>query len=283
MLQVLACKSYAQSDTCYSILEGLKAPEKVVLLKVTNDNEMLDSLLRFVNLEFLQLDNFLSQEAPSSVASVTWLRKLEISNSKFISLPKSYASLVNLEEVIFLNDPDLDLKESVSVLSNASNLKSLKIEGINLDKFPMQITQFTHLQNLSLRNDHLNSLPIELAVLKELRTLDLGQNDFDSIPKFLSEFPELQTLYLDNEARLTFNNSFRTLEAMPALRELHLEGNQIDETKFCAIKLNQMESLFMDKKASESNLNSTKLNLAPVNVPPDISQPLIIPISKKKK
>lgn len=244
-----------------TVEQGLKTPDKVINLYLDNDTNLIDSIVKFKNLNSISLNNFDQQLAPKIIGELTWLKKIEITNSNFKKIPKEYRKLINLDELILINDTSLDISNTLTTFLTASKLKKLDIEGFNFYSIPSQVYEFKSLESLILREDNIKDIPLNIKTLKNIKTLNLGGNNIENIPSSLSELEKLEVLFFDNEKKLNFNSSFKVLEDIPNLKELHLEGNQINNNDIRKLDIVKLERLYLDatKKDNKIELNLNRV------------------------
>lgn len=266
-----------------SIGEGLLEPNKVEYIEIVNltDLDSLDLLLGFPNLKGLSLIDYHFGTAPESLSKLTELRELRFINDDFYTIPASYKNLVNVKKVEFIYDTHLNLQSTFEFLSALPALEELRIEGLSEPVFPEQILFPTQLKILSLRNNHLNALPEGIATLKNLEILDIGNNEFMELPSFIKLMPNLSTIYLDQQPFLRFDYTFNLLKELPALSEVHLEGNHLSREMVESFTQEVFFKVFLD----EDHFARTKL-YAPhinMNLPPMQGSPATtfkIPINR---
>ena len=123
----------------------------------------------------------------------------------------------------------------------------LNLSGMNMESLPQEISLFKNLTYLNLRNNHLRIFPEELSKLQNLKVLDLGGNLFSTISKSISSLESLEELFIDNEQNLDLESSIDVIAAMPKLRILHLENNNAFLNNSSLLKLQNVNSLFVNR------------------------------------
>jgi internalin A len=98
-------------------------------------------------------------EVPESIAQLTDLQELNLSNNKLMSLPESIAQLSNLKEIHLYQNQLMSLPEAIGQLPN---LKDLNLSNNKLMSLPEVIAQLTNLQGLYLHGNDELSLPAEI-------------------------------------------------------------------------------------------------------------------------
>jgi Leucine-rich repeat (LRR) protein len=142
---------------------------------------------------------------------------------------------------------DKEYTELKQALAFPDKVTRLNLSGMNMESLPQEISLFKNLIYLNLRNNHFKIFPEELSKLQHLKVLDVGENLFSSLPQSLSSFESLEELFIDNERNLDFENSLEVIAAIPKLRILHLENNRELPTNFPLQKLQNVNSVFVNK------------------------------------
>lgn len=257
----------------HSIGEGLREPNQVEFLEVINltDLDSLELLTTFPNLKGLSLIDYHFGMAPESLSKLTELRELRFINDDFYTIPASYQNLVNLKKVEFIYDTHLNLESTFNFLSALPALEELRIEGLSAPVFSDQIQFPAQLKILSLRNNHLNVLPEGIATIKSLEILDIGNNEFMELPAFIKLMPNLSTIYLDQQPFLRFDYTFSLLKELPALTELHLEGNHLSREMVKSFTHESFFRVFLDEDHfARTHHYTPHINM---NLPPMLGAP----------
>jgi Leucine-rich repeat (LRR) protein len=235
----------------HSISEALAEPEKVEILEL-NDVKDLDSLKylsQFPKLTSLSLVDFHFGAAPESISNLKSLKELKFIKDDFYTIPASYSKLENLEKVEFIYDTHLSIESAFNFVNGLPKLIELRIEGLPGASFSEDLMFPSSLRILSLRNNHLNLLPKGIIKLQNLEVLDLGNNEFFEIPNYMGGLSQLNTLYLDQQPFLQFDLAFLSINKLPALRNLHLEGNHLKNQEVSELSKNQLYHVFLDEQS----------------------------------
>jgi Leucine-rich repeat (LRR) protein len=147
----------------------------------------------------------------------------------------------------FVFAQEKEYTELKQALAFPDKVTRLNLSGLNMESLPQEISLFKNLRYLNLRNNHFKIFPEELSKLQNLKVLDVGENLFSSLPQSLSSFESLEELFIDNERNLDFENSLEVIAAIPKLRILHLENNREFPTNFSLQKLQNVNSVFVNK------------------------------------
>ncbi len=256
-----------------SIGEGLQEPTQVEYIEVVNLNDLdsLDLLTKFPNLKGLSLIGYHFGTAPEALSQLTQLRELRFINDDFYTIPSSYQKLINLEKVEFIYDTHLNLQSTFDFLSALPALVELRIEGLYEPFFSDQILFPAQLKILSLRNNHLNTLPLGIAAIQSLEILDIGNNEFMELPSFIKSMPNLSTIYIDQQPFLRFDYIFSFLKELPALSDVHLEGNHLSREMVESLTRESLFKVFLDEDHfARTNHYTPHIN---INLPPMVGSP----------
>jgi Leucine-rich repeat (LRR) protein len=96
---------------------------------------------------------------------------------------------------------------------------------------------------LSLNKVRLSTLPDSIRLLTNLQVLLLNKNDLDSLPDAIRSLGALTRIYIGGSPRLGFEHLIDQLAAMPALRGLGLDDNQMGRVPVNIDRLSNLESL----------------------------------------
>lgn len=163
-----------------NVEEALKNPEKVYRLNLGNQKISLtdNDWSKFINLEYLSLQNDHLIEIPLAITNLKTLKILDISGNDFKTLPIEFEKLVNLEELYLNNEKNINLPKTLAVLAQLPNLKTLHLENDNLSKLPEEILAFKNLENLYLNHNKFKQIP-QVKTLDHLKYLDLNDNKIE--------------------------------------------------------------------------------------------------------
>jgi Leucine-rich repeat (LRR) protein len=163
-----------------SIEEALKNPEKVYNLNLSNQNFELsnEDWSKFINLEYLTLENDHLKEFPIGITKLKSLKTINLSGNDFKNLPPAFSNLINLEEIFLNNEKNINLPVTLSILSKLPKLKSLHLENDNLMSLPIEIQDFKNLESLFLNQNKFKEIP-KIESLDHLKYLDLKGNNID--------------------------------------------------------------------------------------------------------
>lgn len=199
----------------------------------------------------LDLSNVGLETLPESIANLSKLQKLDLSENILTTLPVSFFGLVSQLSVLLLG------KSSDNRIVHSSNgaLIKLDLSGVGLKSLHENIGRFSKLITLDLSNNHLATIPDSIGYLPELTTLHihyerrshfpniLGFNRLTSLPK--SFFPlvhRLSKLTLNHtvENQMKFSPDGRLIEL--GLQRLAL--NNLPENIACLSELEKLDLSF---------------------------------------
>lgn len=185
----LVGQSFDKNKEFTTISEALKNPEKVYRLNLSNQDIKLanEDWSKFVNLEYIKLNNDHLIEIPSGITTIKSLKSIDLSGNDFKKLPESFSNLTNLEEVFLNDEKNIDLPKTLEILAKLPKLKSLHLENDNLSSLPSEILLLKNLEFLYLNQNKFKEIP-RLEPLNHLKFLDLSNN------KIKPEFQDIQNI-----------------------------------------------------------------------------------------
>ena len=178
---VVTCQTTSDKNKEFkSIEEALINPEKVYRLNLSNQKVLLTDIewSKFVNLEYLNLENDHLKEIPKGVTNLKTLKVINLNGNDFNNLPVEFSNLTNLEELYLNDEKNINLPKTLGVLSKLPKLKSLHLEDNNLKRLPSKILELKNLENLYLNHNKFKDVP-KIKTLEHLKFLDLYDNDLD--------------------------------------------------------------------------------------------------------
>jgi len=147
--QLLDSLSLDTVYTYHSIEEGLKQPDMVFKLSLRKKKlkTFPMEILRFKNLQYLDLSKNQLEELPPKISELLYLQYLSLSRNKLITLPAAIGRLKNLKRLI-VNQNDIGY-------------------------LPKEIGESENLEYLDLWSNEISDLPEDIKNLKKLRLLDM--------------------------------------------------------------------------------------------------------------
>lgn len=212
------------------------------------------SILSLTRLKKLDISsNRLTGEIPnlSSLSSLTYLN---LSNNNFTGdVQNSYSSLPNLQEIYVGNN---NCSISSTVFSNFPNLKILDISKLNLTEIPSSLTSLQSLSSLNVSNNSITNFS-NLSSLSNLQELNISGNNLTRVPNEINNFTNLKVLDLSNNAITQFS----TLGTLNNLEWLSLENNLLPNIP------NEISSLqnLIHLNLSRNNINGGFSTLSSLN------------------
>jgi hypothetical protein len=137
------------------------------------------------------------------------------------------------------------------VIENAGNFQ-LNLDNLDLYSLPPILQRTRNLQSLSISNNKLQDISL-VASLPELQELIANDNQISDI-NFLQSNTKLQVLCLN---RNNIKTTYKVLKTLPALRELELTGNRINDTLVKPV----LENPHMEKVVLADNPINAPLNI----------------------
>ena len=173
-------------------------------------------------------DKGLSGTIPASVANLTFVRRLDLSNNNFSG---QIPDLSNLQKMQVLNLSYNSLDGIIpDTLTNCSNLKELHLYNNSLTRIPPQIGLLTNLVYMAISNNNLSGIiPPTLGNMTSLVTLYLGANNLGgSIPDEIGKLPNIKTISL---AKNMLSGSIPgSISNLSSIQTLDFRANLLIET-----------------------------------------------------
>eukprot|EP01080_Neovahlkampfia_damariscottae_P010115 gene10115-2534_t len=174
--EIVKLKNLTDLNLSFNCLEEFEGFEGSNLIKLNltscNLKKLSNKIFQIASLEELELiRNFdlMFEELDENINSK--LRKLSISNSKFIRIPEVIFHLISL----------VHLDVSYNKITELSKIDSLR-----------------NLVYLDLSNNKLNVLPSEFKKLEKLKLLDLSNNDFTEFPLVLKYMKNINEIIISS-------------------------------------------------------------------------------------
>lgn len=133
------------------IQEALKNPEAVtkLVLRKQHLKSFPKEILKFKNLQYLDISKNSIAELPDSIFLLTNLQYLACSKTGLKRLPKEIGKLTNL---VYINFNQNDLETLPPQIGNLEKLETLDLWSNNLDEYPSTLSGLKSLRVLDLRN-----------------------------------------------------------------------------------------------------------------------------------
>jgi Leucine-rich repeat (LRR) protein len=129
LVGLLACSSFLQAQTYYSLAEAKKAPEKVEVLILSKKKykEFPLEILQFTNLRVLDLSRNKIQYLPEGITELTFLEELILNRNDIRALPKALGKMPKLTKLDLWSNYVDELPAS---FHGNNTLKRLDMRGI---------------------------------------------------------------------------------------------------------------------------------------------------------
>jgi Leucine-rich repeat (LRR) protein len=193
------------------------------LVKLT---ELPTSLADLTHLEFLNLSNNLLTAVPEWLCGLTHLRSLDLSSNQLAALPDGLGQLTQLQSLeVYGNE-----LRSLPDLKGLKDLSLLNIGGNGFDVFPIQLRKLEFLKHLLIHDNLLTAIPSWISELRYLDQLTVVGNSITELPDSIGEMESLRALLLGADTR----------------------GNLFGAIPGCVRRLKSLKQLWMNKCALES-------------------------------
>eukprot|EP00656_Telonema_subtile_P044422 TRINITY_DN50681_c0_g1_i2.p1 TRINITY_DN50681_c0_g1~~TRINITY_DN50681_c0_g1_i2.p1 ORF type:complete len:231 (+),score=62.58 TRINITY_DN50681_c0_g1_i2:132-824(+) len=136
----------------------------------------------------------LSGSVDPRLAQCSHLVALELSDGGITQLPASMAALSGLRSLVLSNNDIQSLPWAV--FHQMSSLQALILDQNQLTWLPPSICAATNLQVLNCSGNRLRELPESLGMLRKLLEIDLGGNQFEELPLVVPMLTQLKQLRL---------------------------------------------------------------------------------------
>lgn len=185
-----------EKDNAITILYKLNpSSTKKISLKKQKLTKFPKELLKFKNLEELDLSGNMFVKLPEEVGQLTSLKVLKLSVNNLKELPEA---LQNLENLVYLDISQNQLDKFPPVITKLKKLETLHIGSNNITNIPEDIGNLTNLRTLYCPYNKITKLPKNLSKLNNLTNLQANDNSIKSIPKELEQMQTLMNLMLYN-------------------------------------------------------------------------------------
>ena len=222
--------------------------QDTLILNKCYKNE-LAAICKRINIKYLKIKFYESNELPENLGDLENLEYLEISFGKIATIPKSIGNLNKLKSLTLCNGyTKIIIPPEIGELVE---LKELNIYNYHFDSLPRQIGKLVNLEKVMICGD-LFELPNTISSWKKIKSLYLSGNNLIQIPQYFYWFSQLEYLDLTNNAITFISDSIKYLEN---LEVLSLEGN------FEIMKL--PETLCELKKLKSIYIQNTQINGLP--------------------
>ena len=233
----------------YKVISSLKL--KFGYVKFIQNEEGVIINLDLSNLDYQGMGLNKLNNSIDSILTLSFLKRLDLSNNHIISLPEEINESNSLE---YLDLSFNNLNRLPKSISSLSSLKTLNVKSNHLKSLPESIGALSLLQNLLLRDNQIKKLPDSLSRLKSLKTLDLHHNRLQNINIDFRLLVDLIDLELGWNRFKIIPGSLRSFKS---LNKLNLGRNQLDEIPFWIEELENLKELFL----YDNNLEDLPLSI----------------------
>lgn len=277
---IYACNSFAQDNSFDSIEEGLKTPDKVVVLYLIDEHLKLlpDTIIYFNNLEEIVLDGnpdlnldqafcILSQckklkslslqecnlkNIPLSIQLLSKLEELDLSENNITDFPDVLRCMNNIKILDFFST---EMSEMYFSNDDLPNLEYINLCYNNFETFPTDLGKLEKLKTIRIWANNMSVIPNSIEKLKQVEEINLDMNNLDSFPK---EFSKLKSLKILSVANNNLNEkSIDILYDIKNIEKLDLGKNKIHSLSPKIKKLTQLKDL---------NISENPINKIPMEI-----------------
>jgi Leucine-rich repeat (LRR) protein len=157
-------------------------------------SEISDQIGCLKNLRMLDLGHNRLTCVPNALGDLDGLTDfLYLHDNQLTSLP---ASLARLTKLRYLNVSENAFEAFPEPISSMASLIELRASDNGLTSLPDSIACLLRLRELHLRNNKLTSLPDSIGTMHELRQIDLRGNPLKHLPQAIAALPRLEKLDL---------------------------------------------------------------------------------------
>lgn len=223
-LTVAALALAAALSVPVPVLAQTLAQDTLAVRLLLDENQSSVSVSQVVRIEGgrvtqLELEGLGLVRLPRQVATLTALRRLNLSGNLLDTLPVELWDLTGLAQL------DLGGNRLRALDGRAGKLRDLLFLGLrgnDLASLPAELSALEQLETLLLSDNLLDSLPAWAAELPFLRYLDVSHNRLTAVPYTLGALTTLDSLDLRHNRLETLPDFIRGLPARTAVR---LGGN----------------------------------------------------------
>ncbi len=215
------------AETCKSLAEAMKAPEKVTSLFLGTSGDESETLEGVGTAEEGPKDSEL-QYLPETFGLLTHLKELQITGlEKLEELPAEIGNLKELESIIIDNGNGYQMNISLpETIGNLTRLKILILYGAldarafagenevlaRVKELPQSLAKLQNLRTLDIGRNGLTELPAQVAELTGLITLKLDYNQIKELPEFVGNLKDLKYLSINSNGGTKLPDSLKNLK-----------------------------------------------------------------------
>jgi len=184
-------------------LSNVKCNEMGSIISLDLMNRNLKTLSpevgKFINLEYLDLENNQLTDLPVTISFLPKLKFLYLIKNQLQTVPLAVTRILNLEDLDLEGNNITSLPEE---LYNMQTLKNLVLNSNKIGSISPSIGKLVNLEKLYLSDVGLKSLPDELFKLDKLVKLTVSKNDLSSISNKIFNL-NLKELYIYDNPHLS--------------------------------------------------------------------------------
>lgn len=215
-------------------------------------------LTKMPHIKVLELESNEIREIPREIGNLTQLTTLNLDGNPFTSIPKEIGKLQALEKLLI---GSLNNKHIPKEIFQLKKLKSLNIRFTNYPKMFSQIAHLTALEHLDIgfsKNINFESDFFEknLPQIKKLHLSGLSLTNAN-LPS-LENLDQLTDLWVSHNKLTQFPEQ---LAAIPTLKLISLDDNDIKSIPASIVNLKNLETLFLSNNKNLATLPQHLLNM----------------------
>jgi len=215
---------------------------KKLSLKKLNFTKFPSEILKFKNLEELDLAGNFITKLPEELGTLTELRSLNLGANNLKELPKE---LHNLKKLAYLDISYNQIETFPDVITNITSLEILNIGGNKISSLPDEIGNLKDLRMFYCPLNKISRFPKTIGKLTKLTDLQANNNTIRSLPKEIEEMQHLMQLIL-------YNNELTELpleiSKVTSLGKIDVAGNMFNEIPKEINQIQALKTLFLRRK-----------------------------------
>jgi Leucine-rich repeat (LRR) protein len=208
--------------------------ENLGLISCASLTSIPDSVGNLISLTELVTYGSAIKELPTSIGSLSYLKKLSVGNCRFLSkLPDSIEGLASIVELQLDGTSITNLPDQVGALKMLMKLTMMNCK--DLISLPKSIGNLFALTSLDLNNAKISELPESIGMLDNLIRLRLSKcTQLHKLPASIGNLKSLQDLLMEETAVTELPESFGMLSSLVRLKmgkkpHFQLAGNRVTE------------------------------------------------------
>ena len=225
--------------TSFNRLSSLKI--KSLSLANNSLNSLPPTIAKLTELEYVDLSNNNFVFLPTKLFELSKLKHIKIQscNNTLKQVGDGVNKLKSLEKISLGGNWKLNGEQVIICLSKLPKLNELELSGCRLDKIPMEMANFSCLEKLDLTfNPQVDYADLfkKLSYIKTLKFLNISDNKLTALPKEIGLLTSLEYLVIGQNAISTLPEEFFKLTNLKVLNAFGNYKNKISEAELQKIK-----------------------------------------------